>query len=145
MQPRVKKMANEVFLDTAYLIALSSLDDQLHPQAQLLRRQIRASRRRLVTTRAVLLEVGNALSGLRFRRGAVRLLEAFEADPNVEIIPLTEELYARAFALYRTRPDKEWGMVDCISFVVMQERGITDSLTIDHHFEQAGSVPLLKS
>jgi hypothetical protein len=36
------------------------------------------------------------------------------------------------------RPDKEWSLTDCISFVAMNERNITDALTSDHHFEQAG-------
>jgi predicted nucleic acid-binding protein len=40
--------------------------------------------------------------------------------------------------------DKEWGLTDCISFVVMQEQGLTDALTADHHFEQAGFTILLK-
>ena len=59
-------------------------------------------------------------------------------------MPLSEELYARAFTLYRQRPDKEWGMVDCISFVVMQERGLTDALTTDEHFGQAGFRVLMR-
>jgi predicted nucleic acid-binding protein len=41
-------------------------------------------------------------------------------------------------ALYGARPDKEWGLTDCISFVVMEERGLTLALTTDRHFEQAG-------
>ena len=30
------------------------------------------------------------------------------------------------------------------TFIVMQDRGITDALTADHHFEQAGFRALLK-
>ncbi|MCW3098902.1 MAG: hypothetical protein JWL77_4520 [Chthonomonadaceae bacterium] len=41
-----------------------------------------------------------------------------EADPNVEIVPLADDLFARAFQLYRSRPDKEWGLIDCVSFMV---------------------------
>jgi predicted nucleic acid-binding protein len=47
--------------------------------------------------------------------------------------------------LYRGRPDKEWSLTDCISFVVMGERSLTEALTSDHHFEQAGFTALLKS
>ena len=47
-------------------------------------------------------------------------------------------------ALYANRTDKDWSLTDCISFVVMNERGITDALTGDHHFEQAGFAALLK-
>lgn len=137
-------MSNEVFLDTAYLIALASVDDELHQKASTLKQQIKRTRSRLVTTRAVLLEVGNALARLRFRPEAVRLLKAFETDPNTYVAPLSEDLYARALALYSSRTDKEWGLVDCISFVVMQERGIYEALTSDEHFRQAGFRALLR-
>jgi len=50
----------------------------------------------------------------------------------------------RGLALYISRPDKDWSLTDCISFVVMKERGLTGALTADHHFEQAGFVALLK-
>ena len=137
-------MPNEVFLDTAYIVALASPDDQLHTPTRLLRNRIKAPMMRLVTTRAVLLEIGNTLSRQRFRQGAITLSEAFEVDPNTEIVPLSEELYARAFALYKSRADKEWGLVDCISFVVMQVRGISDALTADEHFTQACFRALLR-
>jgi uncharacterized protein len=71
------------------------------------------------------------------------LLQAMEQDPAVEIVALSEEWYARAMRLYGERPDKEWGLTDCVSFVVMQERGLTEALTTDDHFRQAGYRPLL--
>src|SRR5206468_2922274 len=110
----------------------------LHAQAVLLADQLEAERTRLVTTRAVLLEIGNTLSRQRYRAAAVQLLSSLEADPRVEIISLSAELYAEAFQLYRDRPDKEWGLIDCVSFMVMSSRGITEALTSDEHFEQAG-------
>ena len=58
---------------------------------------------------------------------------------------MTAELYQRAFALYCQRMDKEWGLTDCISFVVMRERGLTEALSADKHFEQAGFRALLRS
>lgn len=33
---------------------------------------------------------------------------------------------------------KESGMTDCLSFVIMQDRGIIEALTTDEHFQQAG-------
>jgi predicted nucleic acid-binding protein len=41
------------------------------------------------------------------------------------------------------RQDKDWSLTDCISFVVMRDRGITKVFTTDHHFEQAGFKKLL--
>ncbi len=49
----------------------------------------------------------------------------------------------RGRELYRGRPDKEWSLTDCISFVVMRDEHLTEALTADRHFEQAGFKPLL--
>jgi predicted nucleic acid-binding protein len=114
-----------------------------HERAVKLAGELRANKSRLITTRAVLLEIGNALSKQRYRAAAVRLLIALESDPTVEIIPLAEQLYIRALQLYRERDDKDWGLTDCISFVVMGDEGITDALTTDIHFRQAGFTALL--
>ena len=134
-----------VFLDSAYAIALSAATDQFHPQAVRLAEQLASSQIKLITTRAILLEIGNALSKVRYRSAAVRLLQAIEADPNVEVVALSEDLYARAFCLYCDRMDKEWGLIDCISCVVMQERNIADVLTTDEHFRQMGFQILMQS
>ncbi|MDB9311853.1 type II toxin-antitoxin system VapC family toxin [Spirulina sp. CS-785/01] len=135
----------EVFLDTSFTIALSSITDQYHQKAVKLARQIEANKVRLVTTEAILLEIGNALSRRQYRNAAIQLLESLEADPNVEIILLTKDLYMAALTLFKQRNDKEWGLVDCVSFIVMQNRGITDALTADTHFQQAGFQALLKN
>jgi predicted nucleic acid-binding protein len=106
---------------------------------------LEARKTKLITTRAVLLEIGNALSRRRYRDSAVKLLEALEQDPNVECVPQTDELYKQAFDLFRSRPDKEWGMIDCMSFVVMEQRGLNEALTADEHFQQAGFRALLRN
>lgn len=133
----------EVFLDTSYAIALSAITDRNHAKAIEIAEQIEDRNTRLVTTQAVLLEIGNALSKQKYRTAAIQLLESLELDPNVEIVLLTYELYEAAFQLFRSRQDKEWGLVDCISFVVMQNREITTALTADDHFNQAGFRALL--
>ncbi|MGI8469159.1 MAG: type II toxin-antitoxin system VapC family toxin [Pyrinomonadaceae bacterium] len=138
-------MANEIFLDTAYAIALSVESDAHHERAVEISEDLESDGVPLVTTRAVLLEIGNALSKRRYRQAAVELLDALEQDQQVEIVPLAEELYRRAFELFISRPDKDWSLVDCVSFVVMRERGITGALTTDEHFEQAGFRPLLRN
>jgi predicted nucleic acid-binding protein len=134
----------EVFLDTSFAIALSAITDQNHPKAVQLAEQIENENLRLVTTQAILLEIGNALSKQRYRAAAIQLLESLESDPNIEIVPLTNELYSAVFQLFRSRQDKEWGLVDCISFLVMENRAITEALTADEHFNQAGFRALLK-
>ena len=134
----------KVFLDAAYAVALSSHDDPFYQQALLLADQLEAARTRLITTQAVILEIGNSLSKQRCRTEAVRLIAALLADPNVEALPLSDNLFTRAFQLYRERKDKEWGLTDCVSFVVMRDRGISEALTADGHFRQAGFCTLLR-
>jgi predicted nucleic acid-binding protein len=92
-------MRGEVFLDTAYAIALSSATDHYHQRALALAGQLEAAGTHLATTRAVLLEIGNALSKPRYRHAATQLLGALEADPTVTILPLSETLYRQAFTL----------------------------------------------
>lgn len=82
----------EVFLDTSFAIALSSVTDQNHVLAVKLANQIETNRTRLVTTQAILLEIGNALSKQRYRVAASQLLESLETDPSVEVVLLTNSL-----------------------------------------------------
>jgi uncharacterized protein len=134
-----------VFLDTSYAIALSAPTDQFHLQAILVADQLEINKTPIVTTQAILLEIGNALSKQRYRLAAVALLESLENDSTVEIVSLSQSIYNSAFCLFRERTDKEWGLVDCISCIVMQEYGIIDALTSDNHFSQMGFRPLLRS
>ncbi|MDO9303390.1 MAG: PIN domain-containing protein [Anaerolineales bacterium] len=137
-------MKNKVFLDTAFAIALSSETDALHEKALSLAEEIESQNIRLITTRAVMLEIGNALSRNVFRKTSVEILSALELDGNVTIIPLTEELYQNARSFYSSRMDKEWGLTDCVSFVVMKQFEIGEALTSDHHFQQAGFTALMR-
>ena len=134
---------NEVFLDSAYAIALSSSTDRHLKKAVKIAKELEKERKKMVTTHAVVLEIGNALSKLRYRHAAIELIDSLERDPTVEFIPITERLFNHAFDLFRSREDKEWGLTDCISFIVMDDRGIREALTTDEHFEQYGFQTLL--
>ncbi len=129
-----------VFVDTGYWLALAIRSDALHERAVRLSTRYRGP---LVTTEAVLLELGDALAGARTRMYAVSLLADIRSDLNTEVVPLAQDLFERAVRLYTARPDKEWGLTDCISFVVMQDRGIREALAADQHFVQAGFRALL--
>lgn len=137
-------MKNRVFLDTAFVVALSIETDIFHEKALALSEEIEAQEIHLITTRAILLEIGNSLARNIFRKTGVDVLAALEVDKNVTIVPFTEELYQAARQLYRSRMDKEWGLIDCVSFVTMQELNLTEALTTDRHFEQAGFKPLMR-
>ena len=135
-------MKREFFLDSAFAIALSLKTDSFHEKAVQISDDLDDAL--LVTTRAILLEIGNALSKSAFRRAGARLQASMESDQNVLILPITDELYAKSFDLFAKRPDKEWSLTDCISFVVMQERGMGEALTTDAHFQQAGFQVLMR-
>jgi predicted nucleic acid-binding protein len=134
---------SDLFLDASYAIALGSPRDQHHAAAVALAGRIESEGSRLVTTRAVLLEVGNALARRQHRSAAVTLLNAIEHDSTVEVVPLSEELFREGWELFRQHRDKEWGLTDCLSFSVMRARGIAEALTADDHFRQAGFRVLL--
>jgi hypothetical protein len=134
-----------LFLDTSYVVALVSPRDEHHERAAFFLRGIEARKIPLVTTRAVMVEVGDSLSRRPLRSRAATLVDAFEDDPLIEVAPLSDDLYHRGRAFFRRHNDKAWGLTDCISFVVMKERGLTDALTADAHFRQAGFRPLLTS
>jgi uncharacterized protein len=133
----------EVFLDTSFAISLAVLSDQKHPVAVQIAKQLRVSKTRLLVTRAVIFEIGNSLSKSRYRAAAVALLNALELDPLVEIIELNQDDYQTAFTLFCNHTDKEWDLVDCISFIIMRKRGVFEALTADKHFIQAGFKALL--
>jgi predicted nucleic acid-binding protein len=129
-----------VFADTFYFIALVSPDDAGHAQAE----EWAALVDRLVTTEWVLLELADGLSDTENRSLFATIRSGLHANPLVEVIPLDMGLQERAVQLYGQRADKEWSLTDCVSFLVMRDRGLTEVLTGDHHFEQAGFVALLK-
>ena len=136
---------SRIFLDTSYVVALVSPKDRHHAKAVEIAERLERQGFRMVTTRAVILEVGNSLAKKRHRSSGVAMLELLEHDPRVEIIPLSEDLCQRGFELFCRRIDKEWGLIDCVSFVVMGDRILQDSLTTDQHFEQAGFRALLRT
>jgi predicted nucleic acid-binding protein len=100
----------------------------------------------VVTTNWVMAELTALLtSPLRFPKPQqIQLLQDIRSDPGVTIVAIDPILETSAWSLWQTRPDKEWTMVDCASFVVMLQRGIAEALTSDHHFEQAGFIRMLK-
>jgi len=123
------------FADTFALIAwLNPRDDAHEPVAAYLD----GFTGRLVTTEWVLMELADALSAPEARATVVAFLRAVRADPLFDIVGYSPAVYQAGFDLFAARPDKAWTLTDCISFGVMSERGLSEALTADHHFEQAG-------
>ncbi len=132
---------SRMFADAYYLFAILNPRDAAHQKALAFASQHNDP---IVTTAWVLTELADGLAATGQRRAFAQLVARLRADSENEIVPPTEELMARGIQLYDSRPDKKWSLTDCISFEVMKERGITDALTGDHHFEQAGFRVLLK-
>lgn len=128
------------FVDAYYYLALLNPRDAGHYAA------LDATDRRsgrLVTTQWILTEVGDAFSAVRWRVKFLELLEQLENNRNANVVPVSPELFERGVELFRQRPDKDWPLTDCISFVVMEAEGIDEALTADVHFQQAGFKALL--
>lgn len=129
------------FLDTSYLLALIIADDSLHERALAWQRHIAGQ---LLTTEYVLVELVDAMTDPRLRPVAPQVVAMLRASPTVHVEPASTALLEKGLALFATHADKLWSLTDCISFVVMQQRGVTEALTYDRHFEQAGFQALLR-
>lgn len=133
-----------VFADICYFIALLNPNDRLHNMA------IEVSRNlgyvRIITSEMVLVEMLNALSkhGETMRKLVTDTVKSLEKNPNNIIVPQTSLQFQSTINRYASRLDKDWGATDCASFILMEEKGISEALTSDHHFTQAGFTILLK-
>lgn len=131
------------FIDTGFAIALCVQKDRFHAQAALLATEIERQQTTLLTTHAVILEIGAALSKIEFRKQGSALIRSLLADPSVRVLPSDDLLLGQALSLFELRADKNWSLCDCTSFVVMRQYGLTQALSTDHHFDQAGFNALL--
>jgi len=100
---------------------------------------------RFVTTEWILMELADAFSPSRLRGYAVEFLKGIRTNKNFAIVPFDAEVYDAGFDLYSQRPDKNWSLTDCISFVVMDQFKLIDAMTEDHHFRQAGFNPIFEN
>ena len=123
------------FADSFYFLALFNSGDAAHDRAVA---EARTLTGKLLTTDWVLTEVADALSDPVNRAACGQMIDDLRQSSRVEIVPASRSLFDGAWALFRKRPDKDWSLTDCTSFVVMEEHNIGDALTGDHHFEQAG-------
>ena len=124
-----------VFADTYYWLALINPRDHAHQEALTLSQ---SSSEPLVTTTWVLTEVGDAMRDPANRATFGQLLHDIANDPLTMVVQADQNWFDQGAALYAARLDKKWSLTDCISFVVMQSMGLTDALTGDGDFVQAG-------
>ncbi len=132
----------KVFADTAYWIAICDKRDEHHEVA------VEISKKALLvfTSEMVLTEFLNffAGKGQQLRGMAIDVVNKILDYHNIRIDPQTRDNFNNALDLYKKHNDKNWSLTDCSSIVICKQRGLTEVLTADHHFEQAGFTILLK-
>jgi predicted nucleic acid-binding protein len=133
-----------VFADADYWVAVFNPREELHAIATRVTQSLQSVH--IVTSEMVLVEVLNFFhkGGDALRAFAVGAVEKIVKDPNVTVVPQTRDQFRRALQRFKDRPDKKWSLTDCASFLIMEERGIKEALTHDHHFQQAGFLALLR-
>ncbi len=132
-----------IFVDISGWIGLVNISDSLHESASSSYHSNYVDGCYFVTHSGIMLEMGNSLSSVRLRTSALGLKQKLEKSERVEIVEIDQNLYQAGWNLFSERPDKEWGIVDCISFELMKRMDISEALTADRHFEQAGFIKLL--
>jgi predicted nucleic acid-binding protein len=130
-----------VFADSFYFFALGNPRDPAHSRAVAFNQSFSGQ---LITTGWILMELGDGMVLPSQRPIFTKLARQLRSDPDVQCFPCDDALMVAGLDLFGQRLDKEWSLTDCISFVLMQREGVTEALTGDRHFEQAGFVALLK-
>lgn len=135
---------NSLFVDTSGWAYLVDRHNPLHQEMRAVYQHALNQRRLLVTTNYIIAELIPLLtSRSRIPRQQIfAFVDALKTAPHVEAIHIDATLDAAAWVLLKSRIDKEWSLVDASSFLVMTMHGMTEALTTDHHFAQAGFVRL---
>lgn len=129
-----------VFADTSFYLALLRKDDPSHIRAV----AESGIKRTIITTEFNILELGNACSRREDHADFLALVEGMRQSPRCRIVALDTRLLDCGLERMAGRPDKDWSLTDCVSFIVMEVEGVRDALTADQHFEQASFRAVLR-
>jgi len=132
----------KLFLDTVFIQAILNPHDQYHQIAMHFLPYIKNATAVWVTE-AIFMEVGNAFSCYNRPKVSAFIKQCYQTD-NLSVVNITPTLFQKSLKLYESRSDKNWGLIDCFSFIVMEENQVTEALTSDIHFIQAGFQALLR-
>ncbi len=135
----------EVFMDSAGFLALWDAADTYHAAALQLQQKLVASHRRFLTTEYIVDETVTLLLVRHSHRAAADFLDTVERSEALRLEWIDPARFHAAAGWFRRHADKEWSFTDCVSFATMRELRLRDAFTTDHHFRQAGFIPLLKS
>lgn len=137
MKIRTMTEVNQLFIDTSYVLGLYNKGDQYHKLC-VDAMSLAQKAREIYTTDAILMEIGNAFSAVHRRNQGSKIIRDFLNSTQIIIEHLTPRYFEEALQIYEQRSDKQWGMVDCFSFIVTQKYDLKTCLGTDHHFVQAG-------
>lgn len=127
------------FVDSGYLIALEDEDDQNHVIALAhWKSEMSSSRPFWITTSYVLDEVATYFNACNLHAKAVEIGQRLMSSPSIQFVHVDESLFQEAWVYFQRHSDKRYSLTDCVSFVLMSRLGITNALTFDKHFTQAG-------
>jgi predicted nucleic acid-binding protein len=127
-----------LLLDASYLVALEASDDQNHKAAALHWPKLLKALPPLVTTTYVFDEVVTFFNTRGRHEKAVEVGNNILESASIELIHVDEALLYEAWEYLRKHRDKTYSLTDCMSFIVMSQRGMRAALTFDRHFVQAG-------
>jgi predicted nucleic acid-binding protein len=135
-----------LFVDTSGWACLLDPNQPFHPLAVSLYRAARSARTQALTTNYVIAELIPLMtSRAKMQRGdVVDFVDKLKSAALIRIVHIDDATDREAWTMLKSRQDKDWSLVDCASFVLMKRLGLTEALTTDHHFEQAGFIRLLK-
>jgi len=137
-------MPSDWFADTSGYIALwDRRNPTLQSAVRSIFNQARQRRTLFITTSYIIDELVAWMIGRIPYQQIVHLIDDLRQSLWTKIIFVNESLEQRGWQLFKSRPDKFWSLTDCISFIVMGDLGLSEAFTIDHHFRQAGFIPLL--
>lgn len=137
-------MAREIFVDTSGFFALLVQRDPQHARAAKVLARAKAEKRRLVTTDYVLDETATLLKARGESPLVDPLMERVFQSSACRVEWTDEPRFGATRAYFAKHLDQSWSFTDCLSFYLMKQLRLTEALTTDHHFEQAGFVALLK-
>lgn len=136
-------MARSALVDSAGLYALADHRDPVHAEAEACIGRLVRTRTSLILTDYVIDEAATLAKVRAGAQASLRLLEIVDRSAAFNIIWIGPERFNSAKVFFRKHADHDYSFTDCASFVVMRELGITDALTTDRHFAEAGFKVLL--
>ena len=133
----------DVLADTSALYAFVDKNDANHAAARDSVARILSEGRRIVATDYLVAETVNLANARGGATVALRVLDLVEQSAGIRVEWIGADRFGAAKTFFRKNSDRRYSFTDCTSFVVMRELRLTEALTTDHRFVEAGFSALL--